>query len=44
VYPGNAGHDDGMIERQGFRKLVVVRPDGPAIVDNPRWLAPEARR
>ncbi len=44
VYPGNAGHDYGMIERQGFRKLVVVRPDGPAIVDNPRWLAPEARR
>ena len=43
VYPGNAGHDYGAIERQGFRKLVVARPDGPAIVDNPRWLAPEAR-
>jgi glucose-6-phosphate isomerase len=44
VYPGNAGHDYRTIERQGFRKLVVTRPDGPAIVDNPRWLPPEARR
>lgn len=43
VYPGNAGHDYGTIERQGFRKLVVARPDGPAVIDNPRWLPPEAR-
>jgi glucose-6-phosphate isomerase len=36
VYPGNAGHDYGTIERQGFRKLVVEGVDGPEIVDNPR--------
>jgi glucose-6-phosphate isomerase len=41
VYPGNAGHDYGTIEAQGFRKLVVEREDGPAIVDNPRWTAPD---
>lgn len=44
VYPGHAGHDYVTIERRGFRKLVVARPDGPAIIDNPRWLPPDARR
>ncbi len=43
VYPGNAGHDYGSIERQGFRKLVVERNAAPAIIDNPRWLPPEER-
>jgi glucose-6-phosphate isomerase len=43
VYPGNAGHDYGTIEQQGFRKLVVERAGLPAIIDNPRWLPPEAR-
>ena len=43
VYPGNAGHDYGSIEKQGFRKLVVERDGRPQIVDNPRWLPPEAR-
>jgi glucose-6-phosphate isomerase, archaeal len=43
VYPGNAGHDYGSIEKQGFRKLVVERDGSPAIIDNPRWLPPEAR-
>jgi glucose-6-phosphate isomerase len=37
VYPANAGHDYGTIERQGFRKLVIDGPDGPEIVDNPRY-------
>ncbi|MCB0095209.1 MAG: glucose-6-phosphate isomerase [Caldilineaceae bacterium] len=37
IYPGNAGHDYGTIEQKGFRKLVVAGPDGPQIVDNPRW-------
>lgn len=37
AYPGNAGHDYGTIETQGFRKLVVERAGEPAIVDNPRW-------
>jgi glucose-6-phosphate isomerase len=36
TYPGNAGHDYGTIERQGFRKLVVEGINGPEIVDNPR--------
>lgn len=40
VYPGNAGHDYGTIERQGFRKCVVERDGKPAIIDNPRWSAP----
>lgn len=40
IYPGNAGHDYGTIESQGFRKLVVERAGHPAIIDNPRWAAP----
>lgn len=40
VYPGNAGHDYGTIEAQGFRKLVVEQEGRPVIVDNPRWSAP----
>ena len=43
VYPGNAGHDYGTIETQGFRKLVVDREGCPEIIDNPRWLSPEQR-
>lgn len=43
VYPGNAGHDYGTIETQGFRKLVVERNGVPVIVDNPRWMSPEKR-
>jgi glucose-6-phosphate isomerase len=43
VYPANAGHDYGSIERQGFRKLVVEQSGAPAVVDNPRWLPPERR-
>ena len=41
AYPANAGHDYGTIERQGFRKLVVDGPQGPEIVDNPRWTKPK---
>jgi len=43
VYPGNAGHDYGTIEKQGFRKLVVERGGAPSIIHNPRWLPPEKR-
>jgi len=43
VYPGNAGHDYGTIETQGFRKRVLHRQGETQIVDNPRWLAPENR-
>lgn len=42
VYPGDAGHDYGTIEQQGFRKLVVEQDGRPAIVDNPRWSPPDA--
>ena len=44
VYPGDAGHDYGSIEKQGFRKLVVERNNKPTIIDNPRWLPPEERK
>ena len=43
AYPGNAGHDYGTIEAQGFRKLVVEKDGEPAIVDNPRWSLPEGK-
>jgi glucose-6-phosphate isomerase len=43
VYPGNAGHDYGTIEQQGFRKLVVEKDGAPAVVDNPRWTMPGGR-
>lgn len=42
VYPGNAGHDYGTIEKQGFRKLVLEVDGRPQVVDNPRWSPPEA--
>jgi glucose-6-phosphate isomerase len=37
VYPGNAGHDYGSIETQGYRKLVVCESGKPIVLDNPRW-------
>lgn len=42
VYPGNAGHDYGTIEDQGFRKLIVEGEGRPQFVDNPRWKEPES--
>ena len=44
VYPANAGHDYGAIERQGFRKLILEVDGKPQIVDNPRWKSPGARK
>lgn len=44
IYPANAGHDYGSIEKQGFRKLVIHDNDQPKYVDNPRWLSPEERK
>jgi glucose-6-phosphate isomerase len=44
VYPGDAGHDYGAIEQQGFRKLVVEQNGKPTIIDNPRWRSPEERK
>lgn len=43
AYPGNAGHDYGTIETQGFRKLVLEKDGRPEIVDNPRWLPREGK-
>ncbi|MFQ6050872.1 MAG: glucose-6-phosphate isomerase [Candidatus Hydrothermarchaeota archaeon] len=37
IYPSDAGHDYGTIEKKGFRK-VVIEVDGKAkIMDNPRY-------
>ena len=43
AYPGNAGHDYGTIETQGFRKLILDVDEGIEIVDNPRWSPPEGK-
>lgn len=37
VWEARAGHDYGTIERDGFRKLVVMRDGVPAVVDNPKY-------
>ncbi len=39
VYPANAGHDYGAIERRGFRKIVVNQNGRPTVVDNLDWNA-----
>ncbi len=36
VWEARAGHDYGAIERDGFRKLVLMRDGQPTVVDNPR--------
>ena len=37
VWPAEAGHDYGTIERDGFRKLVVRRDGKPRVIDNPKY-------
>jgi len=37
VFRADAGHDYKTIETKGFRKRIVERAVGPAIIDNPRW-------
>jgi glucose-6-phosphate isomerase len=37
VYPGDAGHNYGDIERTGFVKILVERDGKPILIDNPRW-------
>lgn len=37
VYPGDAGHNYGVIEEKGFAKVVLAQDDGPVVVDNPRY-------
>jgi glucose-6-phosphate isomerase, archaeal len=35
--PGNAGHDYAMIEKKGFRKLIIEQNGKPVVVKNLRW-------
>jgi glucose-6-phosphate isomerase, archaeal len=44
VYPADAGHDYGTIERRGFRKLVLKADGGYRIADNPAWPEPPSNR
>ena len=37
AFRADAGHDYGTIETRGFRKLVVERDGGHAVIDNPKW-------
>jgi len=37
VYPGDAGHNYGDIEKSGFARILVERNGSPALIDNPRW-------
>jgi glucose-6-phosphate isomerase len=37
VFRGDAGHDYGTIETQGYRKLIIDVNGKSAVVDNPRW-------
>jgi glucose-6-phosphate isomerase len=37
VYPGDAGHDYGTIEGQGFAQILVRRDGQPTLIDNPRY-------
>jgi glucose-6-phosphate isomerase len=43
AYPGNAGHDYGTIETQGYRKLIIEQEGEMAIINNPRWKSSENR-
>jgi len=37
VFRADAGHDYGLIEQQGFRKLIVEENGADSIIDNPKW-------
>ena len=37
AWEARAGHDYGTIERDGFRKLVVLRNGRAVVVNNPRY-------
>jgi len=37
VYPGDAGHNYGDIERTGFCKILVEREGKPLLLNNPKW-------
>jgi len=37
VYPGDAGHNYGDIEKTGFVKILVERNGKPLLIHNPKW-------
>ena len=37
VYPGDAGHNYGDIEKAGFVRVLVERNGKPLLIDNPKW-------
>jgi len=37
VYPGEAGHDYGIIEEKGFKKILVEEDGEPVLQDNPEY-------
>ena len=37
VYPGDAGHNYGDIEKTGFVRVLVERNGKPLLIDNPKW-------
>lgn len=37
AWAGEAGHDYGAIERDGFRKLILMRGGRPQVIDNPEY-------
>lgn len=37
IYPSNAGHDYGVIEKQGFAKIVIEDNGIPKVVKNPSY-------
>ncbi|MBM4323829.1 MAG: cupin domain-containing protein [Deltaproteobacteria bacterium] len=37
VYPGDAGHNYGDIEKTGFVKILIERDGKPLLIDNPKW-------
>ena len=37
AWAGEAGHDYATIERDGFRKLIVMRDEQPQIIDHPKY-------
>ena len=37
VYPGDAGHNYGDIEKTGFVKILIERNGNPLFINNPKW-------
>lgn len=40
AYPGDAGHDYGKIETEGFAKVVLAHGSGYRFADNPKYVKP----